>query len=114
MVTAFGIAIDCADALMLMPAIENPFETDIASTQCVLNTCARLFAMTMVAGGCRKVMLVGLSVFPFASVRCFIARTFVSRSVLGRCRKWQRHVPCRASAAERAGCRDGPRGWPGI
>ncbi|EEX11412.1 putative drug resistance transporter EmrB/QacA family [Ruegeria lacuscaerulensis ITI-1157] len=72
-VTAFGITIDCAGALMLMPAIENPFVTDIASTQWVLKTCARIFAMTMVAGGYRKVMLVGLSVFPFASVRRFIA-----------------------------------------
>ncbi|SDX02536.1 Predicted arabinose efflux permease, MFS family [Ruegeria halocynthiae] len=78
MVTAFGIGIDFTGALMLVPAIENSFDTDITSTQWVLNIYALFFAMTMVAGGRlgdmyghRKMMIIGLSIFLFASVLCF-------------------------------------------
>jgi len=80
MVTAFGIGIDFTGALMLVPAIEDSFDTDITSTQWVLNIYALFFAMTMVAGGRlgdmyghRRVMLIGLSLFLFSSVLCFIA-----------------------------------------
>lgn len=78
MVTAFGIGIDFTGALMLVPAIESSFDTDITSTQWVLNIYALFFAMTMVAGGRlgdmyghRRVMIIGLAIFLFASVGCF-------------------------------------------
>ncbi len=80
MVTAFGIGIDFTGALMLVPAIENSFDTDITSTQWVLNIYALFFAMTMVAGGRlgdmyghRKIMIIGLTIFLFSSVMCFVA-----------------------------------------
>ncbi|WP_299987625.1 MFS transporter [uncultured Ruegeria sp.] len=80
MVTAFGIGIDFTGALMLVPAIENSFDTDITSTQWVLNIYALFFAMTMVAGGRlgdmyghRKMMIIGLCIFLFASVLCFVS-----------------------------------------
>lgn len=80
MVTAFGIGIDFTGALMLVPAIENSFDADITSTQWVLNIYALFFAMTMVAGGRlgdmyghRKIMIIGLSLFLFASVMCFVS-----------------------------------------
>lgn len=80
MVTAFGIGIDFTGALILVPAIENSFDADITSTQWVLNIYALLFAMTMVAGGRlgdmyghRKIMIIGLSLFLFASVMCFVS-----------------------------------------
>jgi MFS family permease len=80
MVTAFGIGIDFTGALMLVPSIESSFDSDITSTQWVLNIYALFFAMTMVAGGRlgdmyghRKVMIIGLSIFLFASVMCFFA-----------------------------------------
>ncbi|WP_170525886.1 MFS transporter [Ruegeria arenilitoris] len=80
MVTAFGIGIDFTGALMLVPAIENSFDADITSTQWVLNIYALFFAMTMVAGGRlgdmyghRKIMIIGLSLFLFASVICFVS-----------------------------------------
>ncbi|WP_424830634.1 MFS transporter [Ruegeria sp.] len=80
MVTAFGIGIDFTGALMLVPAIENSFDADITSTQWVLNIYALFFAMTMVAGGRlgdmyghRKMMIIGLSIFLFASVLCFVS-----------------------------------------
>jgi len=80
MVTGFGIGIDFTGALMLVPAIENSFDADITSTQWVLNIYALFFAMTMVAGGRlgdmyghRKVMLIGLTVFLFSSIMCFVA-----------------------------------------
>ncbi len=65
---------------MLVPAIESSFDADITSTQWVLNIYALFFAMTMVAGGRmgdmyghRKVMIIGLSIFLFASVLCFVS-----------------------------------------
>ena len=80
MVTAFGIGIDFTGALMLIPAIESSFDSDITSTQWVLNIYALFFAMTMVAGGRlgdmyghRKVMIIGLSIFLFSSIVCFAA-----------------------------------------
>ncbi len=80
MVTGFGIGIDFTGALMLVPAIENSFDADITSTQWVLNIYALFFAMTMVAGGRlgdmyghRKMMIIGLSIFLFASVLCFVS-----------------------------------------
>ncbi|KIC40549.1 MFS transporter [Ruegeria sp. ANG-R] len=80
MVTAFGIGIDFTGALMLVPAIESSFDADITSTQWVLNIYALFFAMTMVAGGRlgdmyghRKMMIIGLSIFLFASVMCFVS-----------------------------------------
>ena len=80
MVTAFGIGIDFTGALMLIPAIENSFDADITSTQWVLNIYALFFAMTMVAGGRlgdmyghRKIMIIGLSIFLFSSILCFVA-----------------------------------------
>ncbi|WP_051927537.1 MFS transporter [Ruegeria halocynthiae] len=80
MVTGFGIGIDFTGALMLVPAIENSFDTDITSTQWVLNIYALFFAMTMVAGGRmgdmfghRKMMIIGLSIFLFSSVMCFVS-----------------------------------------
>lgn len=80
MVTGFGIGIDFTGALMLVPAIENSFDSDITSTQWVLNIYALFFAMTMVAGGRlgdmyghRKVMIIGLSIFLFASVLCLVS-----------------------------------------
>ena len=80
MVTGFGIGIDFTGALMLVPAIENSFDADITSTQWVLNISALFFAMTMVAGGRlgdmyghRKMMIIGLSIFLFASVLCFVS-----------------------------------------
>ncbi len=80
MVTGFGIGIDFTGALMLVPSIESSFDSDITSTQWVLNIYALFFAMTMVAGGRlgdmyghRKVMIIGLSIFLFASVMCFFA-----------------------------------------
>ena len=80
MVTGFGIGIDFTGALMLVPAIENSFDADITSTQWVLNIYALFFAMTMVAGGRlgdmyghRKVMIIGLSIFLFSSVLCFVS-----------------------------------------
>ena len=80
MVTAFGIGIDFTGALMLVPAIENTFDADITSTQWVLNIYALFFAMTMVAGGRlgdmfghRKMMIIGLSIFLFSSIMCFVA-----------------------------------------
>ncbi len=80
MVTGFGIGIDFTGALMLVPAIENSFDADITSTQWVLNIYALFFAMTMVAGGRlgdmyghRKIMIVGLGIFLFASILCFVS-----------------------------------------
>ncbi len=80
MVTAFGIGIDFTGALMLVPAIENSFDADITSTQWVLNIYALFFAMTMVAGGRmgdmfghRRMMIIGLSIFLFASILCFVS-----------------------------------------
>ncbi len=80
MVTGFGIGIDFTGALILVPAIENSFDADITSTQWVLNIYALFFAMTMVAGGRmgdmfghRKMMLIGLSIFLFSSVMCFVS-----------------------------------------
>ncbi len=80
MVTGFGIGIDFTGALMLVPAIENSFDADITSTQWVLNIYALFFAMTMVAGGRlgdmyghRKMMIIGLWIFLFASVLCFVS-----------------------------------------
>ncbi len=80
MVTGFGIGIDFTGALMLVPAIESNFDADITSTQWVLNIYALFFAMTMVAGGRlgdmyghRKMMIIGLSIFLFASVLCFVS-----------------------------------------
>ncbi|MDA7963525.1 MFS transporter [Ruegeria sp.] len=80
MVTAFGIGIDFTGALMLVPAIENSFDADITSSQWVLNIYALFFAMTMVAGGRlgdmyghRRVMIIGLTIFLFSSVLCFVA-----------------------------------------
>ncbi|WP_170610624.1 MFS transporter [Ruegeria arenilitoris] len=80
MVTAFGIGIDFTGALMLVPAIENSFDADITSTQWVLNIYALFFAMTMVAGGRmgdmfghRRMMIVGLSIFLFASILCYVS-----------------------------------------
>lgn len=80
MVTGFGIGIDFTGALMLVPAIENSFDADITSTQWVLNIYALFFAMTMVAGGRlgdmyghRKVMIIGLGIFLFASILCFVS-----------------------------------------
>ncbi len=80
MVTGFGIGIDFTGALMLVPAIEASFDADITSTQWVLNIYALFFAMTMVAGGRlgdmyghRKIMIVGLAIFLFASILCFVS-----------------------------------------
>lgn len=80
MVTAFGIGIDFTGALMLIPAIENAFDADITDTQWVLNIYALFFAMTMVAGGRlgdmyghRRIMIIGLSIFLFSSIVCFVA-----------------------------------------
>lgn len=80
MVTGFGIGIDFTGALILVPAIENSFDADITSTQWVLNIYALFFAMTMVAGGRlgdmfghRKMMIIGLSIFLFSSVMCFVS-----------------------------------------
>ena len=80
MVTGFGIGIDFTGALILVPAIENSFDADITSTQWVLNIYALFFAMTMVAGGRmgdmfghRKMMIIGLAIFLFASVMCFVS-----------------------------------------
>ncbi len=80
MITGFGIGIDFTGALMLVPAIENSFDADITSTQWVLNIYALFFAMTMVAGGRlgdmyghRRIMIIGLTIFLFASVMCFFA-----------------------------------------
>lgn len=80
MITGFGIGIDFTGALMLVPAIENSFDADITSTQWVLNIYALFFAMTMVAGGRmgdmfghRKMMIIGLSIFLFASILCFVS-----------------------------------------
>ncbi|WP_171238319.1 MFS transporter [Ruegeria sp. HKCCA5763] len=80
MVTGFGIGIDFTGALMLVPAIENSFDADITSTQWVLNIYALFFAMTMVAGGRlgdmyghRKMMIIGLCIFLFASIMCFVS-----------------------------------------
>ena len=80
MVTGFGIGIDFTGALILVPAIENSFDTDITSTQWVLNIYALFFAMTMVAGGRmgdmfghRKMMIIGLSIFLFSSIMCFVS-----------------------------------------
>ncbi|WP_171125665.1 MULTISPECIES: MFS transporter [unclassified Ruegeria] len=80
MVTGFGIGIDFTGALILVPAIENSFDADITSTQWVLNIYALFFAMTMVAGGRmgdmfghRRMMLIGLSIFLFSSVMCFVS-----------------------------------------
>ncbi|WP_171101960.1 MFS transporter [Ruegeria sp. HKCCD7255] len=80
MVTGFGIGIDFTGALMLVPAIENSFDSDITGTQWVLNIYALFFAMTMVAGGRmgdmfghRKMMIIGLSIFLFSSIMCFVA-----------------------------------------
>lgn len=80
MVTAFGIGIDFTGALMLVPSIENAFDADITSTQWVLNIYALFFAMTMVAGGRlgdmyghRRIMIIGLSIFLFSSILCFVS-----------------------------------------
>ncbi|MBO9447055.1 MFS transporter [Ruegeria sp. R14_0] len=80
MVTGFGIGIDFTGALILVPAIENSFDADITSTQWVLNIYALFFAMTMVAGGRmgdmfghRKMMIIGLSIFLFSSIMCFVS-----------------------------------------
>ncbi|WP_171132763.1 MFS transporter [Ruegeria sp. HKCCA5014] len=80
MVTGFGIGIDFTGALMLVPAIEDSFDSDITGTQWVLNIYALFFAMTMVAGGRmgdmfghRKMMIIGLSIFLFSSIMCFVA-----------------------------------------
>lgn len=80
MVTAFGIGIDFTGALMLIPSIENSFDSDITSTQWVLNIYALFFAMTMVAGGRlgdmyghRKIMIIGLVLFLFSSIMCFVS-----------------------------------------
>ncbi|WP_170415681.1 MFS transporter [Ruegeria atlantica] len=80
MVTGFGIGIDFTGALILVPAIESSFDADITSTQWVLNIYALFFAMTMVAGGRmgdmfghRKMMIIGLAIFLFASVMCFVS-----------------------------------------
>ncbi|KUJ81069.1 MFS transporter [Ruegeria profundi] len=94
MVTGFGIGIDFTGALILVPAIENSFDTDITSTQWVLNIYALFFAMTMVAGGRlgdmyghRKMMLIGLSIFLFSSIMCFLSPTLdfliVARALQG-------------------------------
>ncbi|MCA0928154.1 MFS transporter [Ruegeria profundi] len=94
MVTGFGIGIDFTGALILVPAIENSFDTDITSTQWVLNIYALFFAMTMVAGGRlgdmyghRKMMLIGLSIFLFSSIMCFVSPTLdfliVARALQG-------------------------------
>ncbi|WP_170464715.1 MFS transporter [Ruegeria arenilitoris] len=80
MVTGFGIGIDFTGALILVPAIENSFDADITSTQWVLNIYALFFAMTMVAGGRmgdmfghRKMMIIGLTIFLFSSIMCFVS-----------------------------------------
>ncbi|MDX1741970.1 MAG: MFS transporter [Ruegeria sp.] len=94
MVTGFGIGIDFTGALILVPAIENSFDADITSTQWVLNIYALFFAMTMVAGGRlgdmyghRKMMLIGLSIFLFSSIMCFLSPTLdfliVARALQG-------------------------------
>lgn len=80
MVTAFGIGIDFTGALQLVPAIEQEFNSDITSTQWVLNIYALFFAMTMVTGGRlgdmyghRVIMMIGLVVFLSSSVLCFLS-----------------------------------------
>lgn len=79
-ITAFGIGIDFTGALQLVPAIEQSFDTDITSTQWVLNIYALFFAMTMVTGGRlgdmyghRPVIMVGLVIFLSASIVCYIS-----------------------------------------
>ncbi|MEM7076265.1 MAG: MFS transporter [Pseudomonadota bacterium] len=80
MVTAFGVGIDFTGALQLVPAIELGFDTNITSTQWVLNIYALFFAMTMVTGGRlgdmyghRPIIMIGLVVFLSASVLCFLS-----------------------------------------
>ncbi|MCL6284629.1 MFS transporter [Ruegeria sp. 2012CJ41-6] len=80
MVTAFAVGIDFTGAMLLVPAIELAFDTDITSTQWVLNIYALFFAMTMVTGGRlgdmyghRPVLMVGLVIFLLASVLCLVA-----------------------------------------
>ncbi len=80
MVTAFAIGIDFTGAMLLVPAIELSFDSDITSTQWVLNIYALFFAMTMVTGGRlgdmyghRPVLMMGLVVFLLASILCLVA-----------------------------------------
>jgi EmrB/QacA subfamily drug resistance transporter len=80
MVTAFMVGTDFTGALLLVPAIETELSADITTTQWVLNIYALALAMFMVTGGRlgdtherRRVMLIGLAIFVFASIGCFLA-----------------------------------------
>jgi len=94
MVVAFLIGTDFIGAALLVTAIEHEFDTDITTTQWVLNMYALTFAVLMVAAGRlgdlygrRRLMLVGLAVFFVAAVGCSLAPSMtvliVARGVQG-------------------------------
>lgn len=80
MVVAFMIGTDFIGAALLVTAIENEFDTDITTTQWVMNMYALTFAVLMVAAGRlgdlygrRRLMLMGLAIFLIASLGCALA-----------------------------------------
>ncbi len=82
MVTGFGIGIDFTGALLLVPTIQAELDTDITTSQWVLNIYALFFAMLMVTGGRlgdiyghRPVLMIGLVIFLVASLICYAAPT---------------------------------------
>ena len=80
MVVAFMIGTDFIGAALLVTAIEKEFDTDITTTQWVMNMYALTFAVLMVAAGRlgdlygrRRLMQLGLAIFFLASVACALA-----------------------------------------
>ncbi|MEM7121512.1 MAG: MFS transporter [Pseudomonadota bacterium] len=94
MVVAFMIGTDFIGAALLVTAIEKEFDTDITTTQWVMNMYALTFAVLMVAAGRlgdlygrRRLMQLGLAIFFVASVACALAPSvtllIVARGIQG-------------------------------
>lgn len=94
MVVAFMIGTDFIGAALLVTAIEREFDTDITTTQWVMNMYALTFAVLMVAAGRlgdlygrRRLMHLGLAIFFLASVACVLAPSvtllIVARGIQG-------------------------------
>ncbi len=85
MVVAFMIGTDFIGAALLVTAIEKEFDTDITTTQWVMNVYALTFAVLMVAAGRlgdlygrRRLMQLGLVLFFLASAACALAPSSTS------------------------------------
>lgn len=94
MVIAFMIGTDFIGAALLVTAIEKEFDTDITTTQWVMNMYALTFAVLMVAAGRlgdlygrRRLMQLGLVIFCLASAACALAPSvtllIVARGIQG-------------------------------